>query len=412
MVVVAAALTAGLYTLASLGKLGAPPPNILPFLGVVLALLLAAHLAVRFLAKEADPIMLPMALLLNGIGYVFIGRLKQQNASRQALWIFVGIVAFTLTLLVVRRVRDLERYRYLFGLVGLGLLLMPLLPIIGNEQNGSRIWVRLGPVGFQPGELAKISLAIFFASYLTEQRELLGAKRKIGFLRVPEIRLRVLAPIVFAWGFAILIMVAEKDLGSSLLFFSLFIAMLWTATGQTWFVGIGLGAFSMAAVAAWKVFRHVQVRVTTWLNPWADAQNKGYQITQSMFAFGSGGIDGAGLALGNPGRIPVVESDFIFAAIGEEMGLIGTAAVLVAYLLIIGSGLRVAMRVEHPFTKVLAVGLTFAFGMQTFIIIGGVTRLIPLTGITLPFVSYGGSALVANYILLALLLRISDEANR
>ncbi len=375
------------------------------------ALLVSAHLAVRRLAPAADGVLLPLALVLNGIGYVFIARLSERQAGLQSLWTAVGVVAFIATLWGVKRLRDLERYRYLLLVAGVGLLLLPLVPGVGRNVNGARIWIRLGPLGFQPGELAKILLAAFFASYLVDHRELLAAKRKVGPFRLPEVRLRVLAPVVVAWGFSILVMVAERDLGSSLLFFTLFVGMVWIATNQALYLLGGLGMFSAGAYVAYLLFDHVQTRVQVWLDPWSVSQGKGYQIVQSAFAFGSGGVTGSGLALGSPQRIPYASTDFIFAAIGEEMGFVGTAAIVIAFALLVAGGLRTAMALEHPFEKLLTTGLTLILGVQTFIIMGGVTRLVPLTGVTLPFVSYGGSSLVANYILLALLVRASHEAN-
>jgi len=405
-------VTVGSLTLASLGKVGEPPTGLLGFAGVMVALLVTAHLAVRRLAPNADPIILPVALMLNGLGYTMITRLDSDLAALQATWTAVGVAAFAGTLLLVRRARDLERYRYSFLALGLVLLLLPLLPGLGRNINGARIWIRLGPIGFQPGELAKIVLAIFFASYLVERRELLGDRIRVGFLRLPRPRLRVLLPLLAAWGVSIVVMVAERDLGSSLLFFGLFVGLLWLATGQPAYLLGGAALFALAASFAYRMFDHVQTRVEVWLDPWSTAQGKGYQIVQSMFAFGSGGVTGSGLALGSPQRIPAAATDFIFAAIGEEIGLLGTTAVLVGFLLVIGSGLRIALRTDHPFEKLLAAGLTLVLGLQTFIIVGGVTRVVPLTGITLPFVSYGGSSLVANYILIALLLRISDQRDR
>jgi len=401
--------TVGAVTLASLGKVGQPPAGLLGFAGVMVALLVAAHLGVRRLAPSADPVILPVALLLNGLGYTMITRLNENLAGLQATWTAVGVAAFLGTLFFVRRARDLERYRYTFLALGLVLLLVPLVPGLGRNINGARIWIRLGPIGFQPGELAKIVLAIFFASYLVERRELLGDRIRVGPLRLPRPRLRVLLPLLAAWGVSIIVMVAEKDLGSSLLFFGLFIGLLWLATGQPAYLVGGAGLFALASSVAYRIFDHVQVRVQVWLDPWATAQGKGYQIVQSMFAFGSGGVAGSGLALGSPQRIPAAATDFIFAAIGEELGLLGTSAVLVAFVLLVGSGMRIALRAPHPFEKLLAAGLTLVIGLQSFIIIGGITRVVPLTGITLPFVSYGGSSLVANYILIALLLRISDQ---
>ena len=412
LVLLVALVTAGSLTLASLGKVGQPPAGLVGFAGVMVALLVAAHLAVRRLAPNADPIILPVALLLNGLGYTMITRLDGELAGLQATWTAVGVAAFVGTLLLVRRARDLERYRYSFLALGLVLLLLPLLPGLGRNINGARIWIRLGPIGFQPGGLANIVLAIFFPSYLDERRELLGDRIRFGPLRLPRPRLRVLLPLLAAWGVSIVVMVAERDLGSSLLFFGLFVGLLWLATGQPVYLLGGAALFGLAASFAYQMFDHVQTRVEVWLDPWPTAQGKGYQIVQSMFAFGSGGVTGSGLALGSPQRIPAAATDFIFAAIGEELGLLGTTAVLVAFLLLIGSGLRIALRADHPFEKLLAAGLTLVLGLQTFIIVGGITRVVPLTGITLPFVSYGGSSLVANYVLIALLLRVSDQQDR
>jgi len=412
LIVLAAVLTAGGYTLASLGRSATLPVNIVPFLAVILGLLAVAHVATRRLAPGANGIMLPLAGLLNGIGYVFIARLDKNLAALQALWTALGIVAFVATLALVRRVRDLERFRYTFALVGIGLLLMPLLPVVGRNINGSRLWIRFGTVTFQPGELAKIVLCVFFASYLVEKRELLSeARHRVGRVFVPNFK--YFGPVALAWGVSIVIMTAERDLGSSLLFFTLFIAMLWVATGRGAYLGIGGAMFAAGAFLAWRSFGHVQDRVTIWVNPWKTASGTGYQIVQALFAFAAGGLAGTNIAQGSPQRIPEVATDFIFAAIGEELGLLGTTAIVMAFLLIVAAGIRIALRAEPPFEKLLAAGLTTIIGVQAFVIIGGVTRLVPLTGITLPFVSYGGSSLLANYALLALLLRIShDQAER
>ena len=406
LVILAGVITAGLYTLASLGRTASLPGNIVPFLLIVLALLGAAHVGMRRLAPTGDGILLPIAGLLNGIGYVMIARLDDDLAALQATWTLIGVGAFIATLLVVRRIRDLERYRYTFMLIGVGLLVLPLAPGIGRNINGARIWVSIGPLNFQPGEFAKIALAIFFASYLVEKRELLGvAARRFGPFALPE--LRHFGPVLLAWGISLLVMVFEKDLGSSLLFFAMFIALLWVATERASYLAVGLGLFAVGAVIAWRAFSHVQDRVDVWLHPFDDPQGKGFQIVEATFGLAWGGIAGTGLGLGNPGKIPAAKTDFIFAAIGEELGLLGAAAVVVAFLLMVGAGLRIAMRADSPFETLLATGLTTILGIQAFIIMGGVVRLVPLTGITLPFVSYGGSSLVANDVLLALLLRIS-----
>ena len=417
LIVVGALITAGAYALAGLGRDAEIPANIVPFLGVVLGMLVAAHVAVRRLAPDADGILLPLAGLLNGIGYVFIVRLDESQADTgrlaglQAVWTAVGIGAFIATLLVIRRSRDLERYRYTFAALGLGLLALPLLPVIGRTINGSRIWISLGPLNFQPGEAAKIVLAIFFAGYLVERRELLALSTfRIGPLHLPDPK--HLGPILLAWAVSLGVMTLQRDLGSSLLFFVLFVVMLWIATGRTTYLTIGGTLFLAGAAFAYTQFSHVRDRVEIWLDPWPVAQDAGYQIVEASFALADGGIAGTGIALGTPTRIPEVETDFIFAAIGEELGLLGATAVLCAFLLMVGAGLRIALRAESAFDTLLAAGLTTLLGVQAFIIIGGITRTLPLTGVTLPFVSYGGSSLVLNYVLLALLLRISDNSAR
>ena len=404
LIILAVAITGGGYTLASLGQTASVPANIGPFVGIIAALLFGAHIAVRKLAPDADGLLLPLVAVLNGIGYVFIVRLKPDLAALQATWTAVGIVGFVATLVVVRRARDLERYRYTFLFVGLGLLVLPLLPGFGRTYNGARIWVKLGPVSFQPGEFAKIAFALFFASYLVEKRELLSMASWPKFRPVlPD--LKHLGPVLFAWGVAIMVMTAQKDLGSSLLLFALFLSMLWVATGRVAYPVGGMALFGAAAYGAWTQFTHVQTRVSQWTNPWPDAQG---QLVQTWYALSWGGITGTGIGLGRPDKVPVVESDFIFAAIGEELGLLGGTAILICYLLIVGAGLRVAVQAEHAFDKLLAAGLTALLGMQAFVILAGVIRVLPLTGVVLPFVSYGGSALVANYVLLALLIRVSD----
>ena len=287
-------------------------------------------------------------------------------------------------------------------------LLLPLLPSIGRTINGARLWASIGPLNFQPGEIAKVLLVIFFAAYLADNRELLAAGSvRVGRFFVPA--LRHLGPLALAWGFSILVMVYEKDLGSSMLFFGVFAAMLYMATGRAYYLLVGAVLFAIGAFIAYHLFGHVQVRVDTWIDPWKDAAGKGFQIIQSWYAFGTGGFAGTGLGLGNPDKIPNAATDFVFSAIGEELGFIGTVGVVIGFMLFVGSSFRIAVDAVRPFSKLLASGLATIIGLQTFIILGGVTRVIPLTGITLPFVSYGGSSLVANFVVLALLLRVSDE---
>jgi cell division protein FtsW (lipid II flippase) len=417
LVIFAVLITGGLYAVASLGRTADLPADIVPFLGLVMALFIAAHLAMRRLAPGADGLLLPLAALLNGIGYVFIARLDEVAktpkgyAAAQAGWTVIGIGAFIGTLLIVRKARDLQRYRYTFLLLGIALLMLPLVPGVGQQINGARIWVKLGPLSFQPGEFAKVVLALFFASYLVEKRELLGMATFPKFRpMLPD--LKHLGPVLVAWGFTILIMTAESDLGSALLFFALFMLLVWVATERSAYLAVGTVMFGSASYFAYHHIPHVTTRVDTWLNPWKDASDKGFQVIQSWFAMAWGGVAGTGIGLGNPDRIPVVYTDFIFAAIGEELGFLGTVAVISCFVLLVGCGLRIAVRADAPFEKLLAAGLTILIGVQSFIIMAGVTRLLPLTGVTLPFVSYGGSSLVANYVLLALLVRISDDSAR
>lgn len=407
----AGAITGVAYTLASLGANSIIPARIGPFLGLVLALIVVAHIAVRRLARGADPTLLPVAVSMHGLGFVMISRLNEGLAAQQALWSLVSIGAFVATLVFVQRPSDLARYKWTLFFAGAVLLLLPLAPVIGRSVNGARIWVGFGPLGFQPGEFAKLAFAIFFAAYLAERRELIAASTwRIGPIRLPDPA--YLAPIVVAWGFTVVVMVGERDLGSSLMFFTLFVVMMWVATERIGYVVLGAVLFAGAAIAAWRMFDHVQTRVDIWLDPWADEYGRGWQIVQSLYGLGDGGLTGTGLGRGSPNTIPYVESDFIFAAIGEEMGLVGATAVLAAFLLLIGGGLRVALRTDRTFEKLLATGLTTILGIQAFIIIGGVIKVVPLTGITLPFMSYGGSSLLANYILLALLIRLSDTGAR
>jgi peptidoglycan glycosyltransferase len=411
LVVMAALITGAAYTITALGTDAKIPPGIVIFVAILLGLLLCAHIVVRLVARGADGTLLPLAALLHGIGFVMITRLDDELAGLQATWSLVAIGAFVATLLVVQRATDLARYSWLFFFGGAFLLLLPLAPGLGSNINGARIWVSLGPVNFQPGEFAKIALAIFFASYLADRRELIAASTwKVGPLHLPEPR--YIAPIIMAWGFAVVVMVFQRDLGSSLLFFTLFVVMMWVATERLTYLLIGTVLFGIAAYFSWTQFGHVQTRVSIWLDPWADPLDKGYQIIQSLYGLADGGLTGTGLGRGNPGQVPEAQNDFIFSSIGEEWGLIGASAVLMAFILIVGAGLRIALRTDRTFEKLLAVGLTTIVGIQGFIIIGGVIKVVPLTGITLPFVSYGGSSLVANYVLLALLIRLSDSSAR
>ncbi len=411
LIVLDVILIGGLYALAGEGKAGSLPANIGPFLALIFVLLLVGHVTLRRWAPDADPILLPVAGLLNGVGYVFIARLSPSQAAAQAVWSAIGMAAFVATIVGVKRVRDLERYRYTFAFFGIGLLLLPLLPHFGENINGARLWVHVGSHEFQPGELAKLALAIFFASALVERADQLAhGTRRLG--RMLVIDPRYLAPIVLAWGLSLLIFLAENDLGSSFLFFALVVGMLWVATNRAFYLALGGGLFVFGAWFALNVVGHAQSRVQSWLDPWKNPQGNGYQIIQGWFAIANGGLWGTGPGQSNAAHIPEASSDLIFAVIAEEIGLVGATALLIAYILMVGTGLRIAVRCTNPFEKLLATGLSLVLGVQTFVIVGGVTRVIPLTGITLPFVAYGGSSLISNYILLALLLRISDTAAR
>jgi cell division protein FtsW (lipid II flippase) len=349
-----------------------------------------------------------VAAMLAGLGYAMIYRLDPGRAADQFGWLMLGLVLFVATLFVVRDHRVLDTYTYTIGLAGIFFLLLPIAPGIGQTINGARLWVRFGPLVFEPAEIGKVLLVIFLASFLNAKKELLArATRRLGPLHLPP--LRYMGPLLVAWFVSLAVLFAEKDLGSSLLFFGIFIVMLWTATGRTSYLLLGLVLFAIGAWIGYLAFGHVQDRVTIWLHA-LDAQHihsDGYQVAQGEFAMATGGIAGTGLGQGHPDLIPSVWTDFIFAAFGEELGLFGATALLLLFVAMIGRGFRAAVASEDSFGKLLAAGLTSALALQTFIIIGGVTRLIPLTGITLPFVSYGGSSLVANFVLLALLVRVS-----
>jgi peptidoglycan glycosyltransferase len=379
------------------------------FLAIVVVLLLAAHVVVRLLAPLADGLLLPLAALLNGLGYVMIARLDEGLAASQSAWTFIGLGAFSSTLLVLQDPKRLEPYRYTLALAGVGLLLLPLVPGLGVEINGARIWLRVGPFSIQPGELAKVVLAMFLAGYLADKRELLTlTRRRLGPLNIPDAR--HFGPLLAALGGALMVMIAQRDLGSSLLLFTLFVVMFYVATARTAYVLTGLVMFSAGAYVSWRLFSHVQRRVDIWLDPFTDAKGTGFQIAEASFALADGGLTGTGLGQGTPTKIPFAATDMIFAAFGEEMGLLGATAVLVTFLFFVGSGFRVAMNARSPFETLLATGLTALLGFQAFIIIGGILRVLPLTGVTLPFVSYGGSSLISNYIILAILVRISHNS--
>lgn len=373
-----------------------------------------AHLVIRGRAPDADPLLLPVAILLNGVGLVFVRRVDLATggelATPQTLWSVVSILAMCGLLVGIREVRSLGRYQYTFGLATLVLLLLPLVPgITAGTINGAQLWIRIAGMTFQPGELAKVTMVLFVAGYLERNRALLSvATQRVGPLLLPAAR--SLAPVFLAAGAALVIMAGLRDLGSALLVFGAFVTLLYVGTGRLAYPVVGAVAFAGASALAYSLFGHVRVRVSIWLDPWSQVQDSGYQLAQSLFAFGTGGLTGTGPGFGRPQDIPFSSTDAIFSVIGEELGLLGTTAILLAFLLVVMRGFKVAQTAPDEFSTLLAVGLTVTIAFQTFVIVGGVTRLVPLTGITLPFVSYGGSSLLSNYLLIGLLLRISDES--
>lgn len=381
-----------------------------------------AHLALRRFAPYTDPLLLPVVALLNGLGLVMIHRLDlvdtevgrhgHPSANQQMLWTLVGVTAFALVMTFLKDHRQLARYGYICGLTGLVFLAVPaLLPRSLSEQNGAKIWIRLPGFSIQPAEFSKILLLIFFSAVLVTKRGLFTTvgKHLMG-MTLP--RPRDLAPVLAAWVISVAVMVFEKDLGTSLLLYASFLVVVYLATQRFSWVVIGLVLFAAGSVVAYFLFAHVRVRVQTWLDPFADPEGSGYQSVQSLFSFATGGIFGTGLGNGQPDTVPAASTDFIIAAFGEELGLVGLAAILMLYAIVIVRGMRTAIASRDTFGKLLAAGLASTLAIQLFIVVGGVTQLIPLTGLTTPWMSYGGSSLLANYVLLAILARISDSARR
>ncbi len=410
LLVLANLATVVAFFLAKYGLNQSYVPTVDPYLVAIVLVPYFGHLANRVSAPEADPVFLPVATLLNGIGFVMIERLDQTEAHLQVLWTALGVGLYILTLVVVKNSDTLDRFRYILVILGIGLVLSPLVPGIGENINGERLWIHFGPLSFQPVEAAKLLLALFFASYLTEKRDLLK-RLSLRHLRSIGSTLRSFGPLGAAWAIAMMLMAAERDVGFALLIFATFIITVWLATANKTFLFLGSVLFVIGAFVASKLFAQVNERFTIWIDPWKYAQGIGYQIVQAQYALGTGGYSGTGLGQGHPSVIPVVTSDFIFAAIGEELGLLGTTAILFAFLILVGAGLRAAMRARSQFSSLVAASFTLTFGLQTFFIISGVVRILPLTGVTLPFVAYGGSSLVANYVLIAVLARISHEGN-
>ncbi|NAZ87321.1 FtsW/RodA/SpoVE family cell cycle protein [Kineococcus indalonis] len=416
LVVGAVLIACGAWAVVGLTGEGALPAGLLLHGGGLGALAVVLHLLLRWRAPHADPVLLPVATLLNGLGLVMIHRLdlaeETAAASRQFVWSALGVAAAAVVVVGLRDHRILRRYTFTAMVAGLVLLVLPLVPGLGREINGARIWVGVGPLSFQPGEIAKIALAVFFAGYLVVHRDALSLTGpKLLFLRLP--RARDLGPILLAWAASVGVLVLQRDLGTSLLFFGLFVAVLYVSTERVSWIVIGLALFAAGAVFAATTMSHVRSRVDIWLHPFeAENADRAYQLLQGLYGMANGGLLGTGLDRGRPDIVPFANSDFVYASFGEELGLVGLFAVLLLYGVLVERGLRTAIGVRDGFGKLLAAGLAFSVALQVFVVVGGVTRVIPLTGLTTPFLAAGGSSLVSNWIVVALLLRVSDLARR
>jgi cell division protein FtsW (lipid II flippase) len=414
------------YAAASLGLSG-KLSGLSVYLLVYAALMLAAHVAVRRFAPFADPLLLPLAALLNGLGIVMIYRLQESGRNGnpglqvselstsstmlQVLWTAVGVAALVLVLGLIREARILQRYTYTLGVLAIVLLAIP--AVAGTSVNGAKVWLTFGSFSIEPGEFARLALAVFFAGYLVAKRDVLAlAGRRILGVDLP--RARDLGPVLIAWGASLLILIFETDIGTSALFFGLFVAMIYIATQRTSWLLIGVALFVFGTWFTALMFHHVMLRFTAWLHPFSGANPTtiAYQPVQGLEGMAFGGIFGTGLGQGQPYHTPLVQSDFIFTAFGEELGLVGVMALLLVFGLLVQRGLRAALGVKDPFSKLLAAGLSFVLALQVFVIVGGVSGLIPLTGVTTPFLSQGGSSLVASWILVGLLIRVSNSARQ
>lgn len=421
LLLMALGLSALALALVQWGALGTLDWSLLTYAAGLAGLTLGVHLVLRLVARDADPFIVPLATMLNGLGITMIHRLDLTTGAtgweaagvRQMAWTAVALVIAIAVLLIVRNYRVLLRYRYLAMVAGVILLTMPMWPGIGRTVNGATLWVNLGGIAFQPGEIAKIALAIFFAGYLMTAREGL---QKVGttFLGIRWPRVRDLGPLLLIWALAMGVLVVQRDLGTSLLYFGLFLAMLYIATNRALWLVLGGALFGLGALLAATQISYVQGRVAGWLDSFNpdiyDAVGGSYQLVQGMFGFAEGGFIGQGLGQGQPSFVPLANSDYIVAALGEELGIIGIFALLGLYLLLVSRGLRVGFIGTDDFGRLLASGLGFVLALQVFVVIGGVTRIIPVTGLTTPFLAAGGSSLVANWIIVALLLRLSDDA--
>lgn len=420
LLLLALVIGVGAYAITGLAREGEVPTDILWYGGGLTALAVLAHLVVRYRAPYADPVLLPVVVALNGLGLSMLRRLDMTLeaadssfgpfATSQLLWSGVGVGLFCVVLFLLQDHRRLQAFTYTFGFLGLALLLLPLVPGIGVEINGSRVWINLLGFSFQPGEVAKVCLVIAFAGYLVVNRDALAlAGRRVLGIDLP--RGRDLGPILLAWAASMAVLVFQRDLGSSLLFFGIFVVLLYVATERPGWLVLGFLMFASGAYFGYLFFGHVRSRVEGWLNPFSDP-DRFDQIVEAQFGLAWGNVLGRGLGEGSPTRVPFAWSDFIIASLGEELGLAGLMAILVLYGLVVERGLRAALICRDSFGKLLAVGLAASFALQIFVVVGGVTRLIPLTGLTTPFLSAGGSSLVANWVIIALLLRITHQARQ
>ncbi len=412
-------INAGALMLVQFGALGELDPTLFVYGSGLAVLVFGMHFALRLVAPDADPLILPVVSVLNGLGITMIYRLDiaegytgwESAGIRQIVWTAIAVAISIAVIVVIRNHRVLQRYRYIAMFSGIALLLLPMLPVIGLEVNGARLWIQLGPFTFQPGELGKIALAIFFAGYLVSARDSLSmVGRKLLGMTFP--RARDLGPIVVVFLASMAVLIFQRDLGTSLLYFGLFLVMLYVATGRASWIVLGLTMFLTGALVATQLLGYVRRRFEAWLNPfnpeYYEAIGGSYQLVQGMFGLANGGLIGTGLGLGRPDITPLAESDYITASLGEELGLVGLFAILACYLLFVSRGFRIGFSGQDDFGRLLGVGLAFVIALQVFVVIGGVTRVIPLTGLTTPFLAAGGSSLIANWIIVALLLRLSD----
>ncbi|WP_213816820.1 FtsW/RodA/SpoVE family cell cycle protein [Glaciihabitans sp. dw_435] len=420
LLLLAFVIDAGAVALVQFGALGGIHTSIFYLLAALGILILVLHFVLRVVATNADPLILPIITVLNGLGIAMIYRLDlargvdkmQGDGERQIIWTALAIVLALLVIVVIRNHRVLQRYRYVAMFSGIVLLLLPMIPHLGHTINGARLWIRIFDFTFQPGELGKIALAIFFAGYLVTARDSLSmVGTKVLGMTLP--RARDLGPILVVFAASMAVLIFQKDLGTSLLYFGLFLVMIYVATGRASWIVLGLGMFAVGALVANQLLSYVNGRITGWLDAFSpeyyDKEGGSFQLVQGLFGLAHGGIIGTGLGSGRPDLTPLASSDYIISALGEELGLVGLFAILALYLLFVSRGFRIGFAGQDDFGRLLAVGLSFVIALQVFIVIGGVTRVIPLTGLTTPFLAAGGSSLVANWIIAALLLRLSDS---